>query len=121
VVGSSDARVTFFECPACQRQYTLRPGKGLTFRWLHPISLALYGVQFDESPSQRAAEAVELFAPGRPAEELERLVREIKLELREPTQQVRDILDSRATEGELREYLQLFADGVERWLAGSGQ
>ena len=40
--GPSDPRIAFFECPSCRRQYALRPGKQLTFRWLHPISLALY-------------------------------------------------------------------------------
>jgi hypothetical protein len=120
VVGTTDSRLTFFECPACCRQYALRPGKGLTFRWPHPIGLTLYGVQFDESPSLRAAEAAASFARGRPAAELERLAREIELELREPTQRVRDILDCRAPEGELREYLRLFAEGIMRSLAGSG-
>ncbi|HKB02684.1 MAG TPA: hypothetical protein VKD90_10720 [Gemmataceae bacterium] len=119
VVGPTDGGVTFYECPACRRQYALRPGKGLTFRWPHPIGLALYGVQFDESPSGRAAEAVASFTQGRPTDELDWLVTEINLELREPTQQVRDILDCRAQETELREYLRLFVDGVERSLVDS--
>jgi len=116
--GPPNPRIAFFECPSCQRRYALRPGKALTFRWLHPISLALYPVQFDESPSGRAAEVAALLIRDRPVAELRLSLREIRLELEEPTQQVRDILDCRASEGELREFLRLVAEGVEASLAG---
>ena len=109
-----DPRITFFECPDCRRHYALQPGKQLTFRWLHPISLALYGVIFDLAPTERVADVVASFVEQRPAEELEVFVREIKLELDEPTQQVRDILDCRASEQELRDYLRLFCDRLEQ-------
>jgi hypothetical protein len=117
-VGTFDPRIKFFECPICRRHYALKPGRQLTFRWLHPISLALYGVQSDESPSARAHEAVDAFTKDRSAEQLQLFVREIMLELEEPTQQVRDILDCRASEGELREFLRSFAEGVEAFLVG---
>lgn len=36
------AETTFFECPSCGRHYAHTTGRPLTFRWGHPISLALY-------------------------------------------------------------------------------
>ena len=111
-------RIAFFECPRCRRQYALRPGKRLTFRWPHPISLPLYAVQFDESPAGRAAEAAASLVRHRPAEELASFAREIRLELDEPTQPVRDILDCRASEAELRAFLGAVAGEVEAILAG---
>ena len=111
-----DPRITFFECPECRRHYALKPGKELTFRWLHPISLALYGVIFDDAPTERVADVVASFVAQRLAEELAVFVREIRFELDEPTQQVRDILDCRASEQELRDYLRLFCDHLEQSL-----
>ncbi len=118
----SDPRIAFFECPSCRRQYALRPGKQLTFRWLHPISLALYAVQFDSSLCGRAAEVAASLAQDRSEEQLTLFAREMRLELEEPTQQVRDILDCRASEDELRGFLQSVAEEVEvllsRWRSG---
>jgi hypothetical protein len=111
-----DPRITFFECPGCRRHYALRPGKQLTFRWLHPISLALYGVISDQAPTERVADILSSFVEQRHPEELEEFVREIKIELNEPTQQVRDILDCRAPEQELRDYLRLLCGHLERYL-----
>jgi hypothetical protein len=108
--------VAFFECAVCRRQYALKPDRGLTFRWLHPISLALYSVQFETSPVDRAADVTAALIRQRPAERLESFAREIRLELDEPTQQVRDILDCTASEEELREFLRLVADGIEEFL-----
>jgi hypothetical protein len=51
---------------------------------------------------------------------LESLAREIRLELDEPTQPVRDILGCRASEGELREFLRAVAGHVEAFLASRG-
>lgn len=105
--------VAFFECTVCRRKYALKPGRGLTFRWLHPISIALYSVQFEESPVGHAAGVAATLVRERPADQLELFAREIRLELEEPTQQVRDILDNPCSEGELREYLRLMAEGIE--------
>lgn len=129
--------ISFFECSNCRRQYALKPGKALTFRWMHPISLALYEVIFDAEPvkswAAREAALVEQvqvhpeterlmrkigvsLEPPTP-EQLELIVSEIRLELEDPTQQVRDILDCRASEDELREWLRRYAEHVERILA----
>jgi hypothetical protein len=56
------------------------------------------------------------FVRDRPADQLEVSVREIRLELEEPTQRVRAILDCTAPEAELRRFLELFAAGVEAFL-----
>lgn len=90
--------VSFFECPTCGRRYTLRAGKGLTFRWLHPISLALYLIIPDPLPSARAAEIATRLKKELPLKILKLLVQEVRLELETPTQQLRDIVDCRATE-----------------------
>src|SRR6266436_316745 len=109
--------IAFFECPACRRQYALEPGKQLTFRWLHPISLPLYGVMFDDMPTERAEAEAKLFVKQKPASYLRTMIEEIRLELRDPTQQVRDIVDCRASEEKVREFLRLFADNVDRLMA----
>jgi hypothetical protein len=116
--AQSDLRLAFFECPSCRRQYALQPGKQLTFRWVHPISLALYGVQFDESPCGCEAEVVASLVRDSSAEQLEFFTREIRLELEEPTQQVRDIVDCRASEGDLRAFLGAVVGEVEAFLTG---
>jgi hypothetical protein len=115
--GPSDPQIAFFECPSCGRHYALKPGKQLTFRWLHPISLALYPVQFDESPAERAAEVAASLAQDRSEELLALFAREMRLELEEPTQQVRDMLDCRASEEEVRNFLRSVAEEIEALLA----
>jgi hypothetical protein len=116
-VGPSHAQITFFECPACGRHYALKAGKELTFRWLHPISLALYSVLFDPSPIDRAAGVAAALVRNRPTEQLTVFAREMRLELDEPSQQIRDILGCRASEDELRAFLRLVADEIESYLA----
>ena len=108
--------IHFFECPKCGRRYAQKTGKELTFRWLHPISLALYDVIFHISPGGEAARVAAQFIGRSSGEELELFVREIRLELEDPTQQVRDILDCRASELVLRQYLHLFAAHIEEFL-----
>jgi hypothetical protein len=45
---------SFFECSNCGRGYALKRGKQLTFRWLHPVTLALYDIISDVTPVERA-------------------------------------------------------------------
>jgi hypothetical protein len=113
----SRADVAFYECPACGRQYCLQPGKQLTFRWLHPISLPLYGVIFEDTPTERAEADAKLFVKQKPPAYLRTMVEEIRLELRDPTQQVRDIVGCTASELNVREFLRLFADNVDQLMA----
>jgi hypothetical protein len=102
------AEMTFFECPVCRRQYALQPGKELVFRWLHPISQALYRVIFEENPTATLARLT--FVDWRLPQKQEDFIREIELELNEPTQQIRDIHGCRASEAELRKYLRLYCE-----------
>lgn len=98
--------VTFYECPGCGRRFTYSGGS-LTERWPGPIGLALYGVLFDDHPQERAKSS----AAGLGRLDRDRLVAEIRHELEQPSQQVRDILPGmRASEADLREFLALLVD-----------
>lgn len=112
-------KIRYFECPACQRRYTLSPGKGLASRWLEPIALVLYGAQFDQRPQDRAVELAEMLMRQRAPEQLLSYAEEIRLELKDPTQRVRDILDCIAGEEDLREFLRLVAEHIEAKCANS--
>ena len=111
--SESPPEIQFLECPSCGRRYALEIGRQLTFRWLHPVTLALYGVIFQERPIEGVGLIAQQFLKHRSPEELEWIVNEIRLELNDPTQQVRDTLDCRASEEDLRQFLQLFCDCVE--------
>jgi hypothetical protein len=80
--------------------------------------LALYGVIFDPNPVEHAETQAEKFVRQMPIEGLQAMIEEIRLELTDPTQQVRDMLDCRASEDQLREFLSLFTNHVEKLMAG---
>lgn len=105
--------IRFFECSNCGRGYALKPGKQLTFRWLHPFTLALYDIISNVTPVERAESIAQKFAAQCSREKLVLIVRDIRLELDNPTQRVRDTLDCRASEEELRQYLLAFCECVE--------
>jgi hypothetical protein len=102
----SGPTITFFQCPSCRRHYAQKPGQSLTYRWGHPISLALYYFSFRSEPEcghvQYAAREI---IDGRSQEDIEVFLREIELELKEPSQQVKDILGTHASEISCREFL----------------
>ena len=88
----------------------------LVERWLGPLSLILYPVMFERNPQTEAERiAQELYASCQPdrrslfrsftREELQQLLSEVRLELHHPTQKVREILDLRGEEADLRQYL----------------
>lgn len=104
-LSESTQEVEFFECPSCLRHYASKSGGALTYRWLHPISLALYGVIFESRPLEHAQRIVESLVRDRPPEEIVVFVEEIELELEHPTQQVRSIIGNVASETECREFL----------------
>lgn len=112
-------KIRFFLCPNCGRRYALKPGQQLTFRWRHEVTLALYEIIAEPDPVERAPEIARRFALWYSREELDMIVKEIRLELEEPTQRVRDTLGCRASEEELRRYLSAFCECVER-LRGTG-
>lgn len=114
--STSGGKVEFVTCPRCGRHFRVTPDGRLVERWLGPLSLVLYPVIFEKRPQNEAERiASELYAasePGRRSifrsfsrEELRQLLSEIRLELRFPTQNVREILDLRGDEADLREYL----------------
>jgi hypothetical protein len=110
----SPEEITFYECGQCRRQFAHSPGKSLCFRWLHPISLVLYPVIFSTSPTAEAPRVAAMLAEQRTPEEFDRFLREIHLELDEPTQQIRDIFDCRASEDQLRRYLSTVVEFMEK-------
>ena len=101
----STAEIAFFECPSCLRHYAQKAGGGLTYRWLHPTSVALYGVMFEENPLPYAERIAQHLLESSTTDEIARMTDEIELELRQPTRDVRDIIGSRATEEACRRFL----------------
>ena|SRR5215213_613861 len=104
--------ITFLQCPSCHRPYKKRPGTPLTYRWLHPVTIALYWVIFEDEPVLRAESIAEDLVRGGPSDELLEMIEEIELELDQPTQPVRDALENRATEEKCREYLRALVSHV---------
>ena len=84
------------------------------FRWGHPINLLLYPAIFDEHPEERCEEIATLIAKQESADRIHSIIRETKLELDDPTQQLRDILESRATEKDLRRYLRCAVEQLQK-------
>jgi hypothetical protein len=108
--ASSPADVTFYECPTCGRPYAKAAGGPLTYRWLHPVSLPLYCVLFSPEPVPEAERVARDFVQRESDEHLCVLLDEIELELREPTQTVRDIIDNPQPEETCRAFLRAFVD-----------
>ncbi|HET8843545.1 MAG TPA: WD40 repeat domain-containing protein, partial [Ktedonobacteraceae bacterium] len=116
LLPASRQEIQFYRCPQCHRQYTLLPGKSLTERWPGALSLVLYGVIFSLQPQKDAERIVALLRDQQSEETLARIEEEIRLELASPTQSVRDILDLRASEQDLREFLALVANKLDEEL-----
>src|SRR5580704_5709344 len=85
-VESPDS-ISFYECPKCQRRFARKQDGG-----------------FEQHPEQHCEEVAALFAKQETADRIKRIVEETRLELDDPTQQVRDILESHASEEALRRY-----------------
>jgi hypothetical protein len=116
----SSPEIEIFDCPACHRRYARKPGRSLTFAWLHPVSLPLYSVLFDSDPLSRVSHVAEQFIKENPVEALRRSVEEIDLELTQPTQHVRDIVDSPQAEEQCREFLRAFVTKIRARLDAVG-
>lgn len=110
--------VAFFRCPSCQRDYTLKAGRTLTFRWLHPISLPIYGIQFEKSLAGAAESVANELIKDQSKEWLALFVQEARLELDEPTQLIGDMIDCQVSEDDLRNFLRSVMEQIERrlWL-----
>jgi hypothetical protein len=118
--GPFQPEIEFFDCPVCQRRYARQPGRSLTFRWLHPISLLLYPILFDVYLVGRARAMLQAAQqpPSQP-EAARRMIEEIELELTQPTLQVRDILDNPQTEEQCRQFLREYVANVRTALGGN--
>lgn len=116
----SRAGIVFFECQACGRRYGQMDGQGLVFRWPHPIGVALYTFLFRSGPEEHhISTAVASLVEGRSLENVERVIREIELELDNPTQQVHQILDGlQASEMECRSFLRILVSRLKQGLEG---
>ena len=109
ILQESNYRIAFYECPSCNRQFAQKLPGELTYRWLHPVSLALYPILFDADPLPRAEElANEFVSQHSNSPCLKAMLAEIALELEQPTQQVRVILDNPQTETICRQFLARF-------------
>jgi len=101
----SSPGMDFFDCPVCARHYARAAGKALTFRWLHPISLALHPVLFFPEPRGAEAKSARALREDKAPEQIAAMADEIELELKEPTQRVRDIIGNAASEEDCRAFL----------------
>jgi hypothetical protein len=101
--------IGFFECPSCHRQFAQGDDRSLHFRWGHPITLLLYAVIFDEHPGERCESIANALIKAQSAEYLQLTLQEIRLELDDPTQQLRDTVNCTAPEPELRAFLACIA------------
>ena len=117
-VLESDAEIAFFACARCGRQYARKAGRELVFRWGNPLSLALYGVIYEADAPPHAARIADQLARDRDAAALDRFIREIELELADPTQAVTEILPMAVPKSEenLRQFLRLVAVQLRRRL-----
>jgi hypothetical protein len=107
--------LVFLACERCGRRFTEESGT-LTERWLGPLTLALYGIQFDPHPQARAADTADGLQHLDTAA-IAAIAAEIRLELSEPSQSIRDLLGGMAaSEQDLREFLGLLADELEHRL-----
>jgi hypothetical protein len=110
--GQADP-LRFRRCPRCGRAFTERADGTLVERWLGPLSVALYGVIFDPRPQEPAR--VRAIMNGLDHLDTEQIAAEIRLELDHPTQPIAEIVGPmRAGEDDLREFLRLLADELER-------
>lgn len=110
VLPDSHDQITFYECPSCHRQFAQEPGRGLCDRWPSPISLVLYGIQFEAKPQTHYERIARSLLHDRSREEIALMVEEIEHEISKPTQQVRDILGLPQDEEDLRSFLLLVVD-----------
>jgi len=76
--------------------------------------MVLYPVMFEANPGKHCKRVAEMFAKHESGEQIRLIVQEIQLELDNPTQPVRDILESQASEEDLRKYLRCVADRLEK-------
>ncbi|MFX1535138.1 MAG: hypothetical protein ACFFDI_13015 [Promethearchaeota archaeon] len=110
ILQESTDQITFYSCPNCHRHYAKKPGQSLHDRWLSPISIVLYPIIFNLNPQTRAKDIANLLKKQKSREELKILINEIIDELTHPKQKLKKILDLKASEQDIREYLKLLSE-----------
>jgi transposase-like protein len=99
--------VEFFACPSCRRQYARKPGSTLAERWPGPIGQLLYPIQFSSDPLGEIERVAALVVSQWSVERIREALHEVNLELRDPSQEVRTIIDLPAhiSEQDVRAFL----------------
>jgi hypothetical protein len=105
--------IMFFECPRCRRQFTQAADGALCFRWRHPITLLLYPVIFAVHPAEDCERVSSIFLKEQTNEAVHVALEELRLELDDPTQQLRETVGCRAPEDEVRAFLRCVAERLE--------
>ena len=100
-------------CPKCQRHYTKESGQSLHDRWLSPLSLALYPIIFNSNPESRVKEIADLLKRDFSQKKLDILINDINDELNNPKQKLKEILNLKASEQDIREFLALLRDKIQ--------
>jgi hypothetical protein len=101
-LDASEKGVSFFECPSCRRQYVRAENGSLNY---YPVSRPLYCILFSKDPVADAPRVAIILAAQSSTAELGAMTREIELELEQPTQQVRDLVDGAHSEETCRQFL----------------
>jgi hypothetical protein len=109
ILPDSTDQITFYSCPKCQRHYTKKLGQSLHDRWLSPLSIALYPIIFNPNPQSQAKDIADLLNRDLSLEKIKILLNEINNELIHPKQKLKEILDLKGSEQDIREYLTLLS------------
>ena len=113
ILPDSTDQITSYSCPKCQRHYSKKLGQSLQDRWLSPLSITLYPIIFNPNPQDRVKDIADLLKRDFSQEKIMILINEISDELINPKQKLKDILDLKASEPDIREYLTLLSKELE--------
>lgn len=103
----------FYRCHKCDREYCL--SGSLTFRWGHPLTVALYIAMFDATPDENVEDHAKHLLYLKDSAWLKNLVDEAELELKLNSQMLQHMHGhSSATEAQLRLYLSRLVDRLKR-------
>ena len=106
----STDQCTFYSCPNCHHHYAKEPGQSLHDRLRWPFNIALYYIIFDPKPQSRAKEIANRLKKEKSQETLKIIRSAIIDELTHPKQKLKAILDLKASEQDIREYLKLLSE-----------
>ena len=113
ILPESTKQIAFYSCPECQHHYAKKLGQSLHDRWLSPLSIALYPIIFNPNPQNQVKDIADLLKRDFSQEKIKILIKEISDELINPKQKLKDILDLKASEPDIRDYLTLLSKELE--------